>query len=465
MSRGSHDGSEPGIGSEWDVCNPAAPDAACTSTLASTDQPSTWVNATVEPDKWLQPDTPTATLRHEARSESADVASKLSVSPAYSMLPWDKPGMWPSARDSVRSVDPQASMPPSTAAAYAPDVGGPALSEPMPFMRQPSRLSMTAVRSTQRSRLPEGIVPHARPLNLRTINDSKQNAHLLEGASAQARQHDGISSRPDLLLLARKPVSLPGITLVEHRQQGGTTAQSDPLSNVHWEEASTPRYSPSGISQEHRHLSKEAFVAELLGQVQLPLQDSHTASPAQGNTAEQVTEAGHCQVSVTESVEQAVAWQRPLCRTSDDVGLANAEMQRLHQWLSIYGYSDAAVHVTATLADAPLPASIAGSDGKHVNVSSPVNAPLPAQKLADNLHRSNPYGLGISNRKEQVGPPLAARPYVQTDVGHLRPGTASNRTGSAVNQAVPPASSASSPMNGQDVALNRTVPSIWDLDM
>ena len=465
MSRDSRDGSEPGVGSEWDVCTPAATDAACTITLASAVQPSTRVKAAAQ-DKKPPPDTHTAAFHDMARSDSADVAPKLSVSPAYSMLPWDKPGMWPAAKDSMQSVEFPANMHPSTAAADAPSMDSGALSAPIPFMRQRSRLSVTAAGSLQQSSLPEGRRPHVRSLDSRIIHDSRQQAEPRETASAQRHQHDGISSRADRLPLAGNPsVTLSGFASVEDWQQGGTAAQSDPVNPAHRREASSPSASSAGFYKEDSHLSKEAFVAELLGHMQAPPQASRTAFPAQGNPAEQVVGTGYHYMSMMESQQQAVVWERPFSKTSDDGGSADAEIQSSHHWLSMHGYSDAAVQVTATLADAALPTSIPGSDGKHVAGPSPVIAPQWAQKLADHLHSSNPSGLSISTRKQQLGPPLEANTIIQTDVGHLWPSTASSRFDPATDPVVPPARSAQNPMNGQDVALKRTVPSIWDLDM
>ncbi len=464
-SVGSRDGSEPGIKSDWDVCLPAASDAACLITLVSTGQPRSWTNAAAEQEL---PATSRDGLTHRIQPEGADVVPKPSVSPAYSMLPWDKPGMWPAAKDSVQSMKSQANTQSSTAGKDAPVRGDAALSAPIAFMRQPSRLSATAAGSLQQPGLPESMKSHARPFDMRPMHGSRQHAPILEGASAQRRQHDGISSGADLQLPARNPsVTVPGFASVKHCQQGGTTAQPDPLSTAHCRGANTPKKSSLGTYQGLPHLSKEAFVAELLGHVQAPSQQSHTASPAQGSSAERMVEAGQYVISssMIDSAEQAVAWERPFSRTSEHSKSADAVMQSSRGWLSTHGYSDAAVHVTATLAEAALPASIAGSHGDHVKAPSPVNEPLPAQKLADIPYCSYPSSLCVSARKEQVGPPVSASLYAQTDVGHLWSGTASSRTGSAINLAVPPASNAQNPMNGQDVALNRTMPSIWDLDM
>ena len=139
----------------------------------------------------------------------------------------------------------------------------------------------------------------------------------LEATSAQRRQHDGTISWAHLqsstgstkTLWAREAfANSPGTASVEHLQQDGTAAQPDPLSDTYRKEAS-PASSSAGVHQVHMPLSKEAFVAELLGHMHGPRKDSHLAYPDR-----------HClqgsrQLCLDESADQAAAGDRNSSRT------------------------------------------------------------------------------------------------------------------------------------------------------
>lgn len=474
VSRGNHDRFEPGIGCGLDVCTPAAPDAACSITVAAIGQTSTGIEAPADQGELPVPDTPKATVNPKTMPEGAAVASTLSVSPAYSMLPWDEPGMWSGIGDSMHSRDPQAWRHPTIAGTGALATASAAHTVPVAFMHQPSRLSVTGAGEEEPSS-PEGVTSDTIPSSLRATHDSRWHMQTSEAASAQCHQHDGNISRAHLLgstgstntSWARDPfANPPGAASVEHCQQGGTAAQPDLLSNAHHREA-TPPSSSAGGYQEHPHLSREAFVAELLGHMHCPLADSHLALPARDNAALE----GPGQLQMDEPADQAAAWERHLGRTCNNGGSAEAEMQSSHHWLSMHGYSDAAVHVTATLTEAVKPPSTAKSDATRMKWPSPVSGPPPVhQKYTDSLpgaaqQSSTPCSLSISSNKNEGRPAADTCSALQTDVYYVRPGSPSSWTGCAILPAVLAAGNAQDRINVQGVALSRTMPSIWDLDM
>ncbi len=475
-SRGSRDGSEAGIGNEWDVCNPAAPDAACSITIASTARSGMRLTAGADRGKLPSPHTHTAVFSQGMRLEGAGSVLRPSVSPAYSMLPWDKPGIWPAVGDSMHNRDPQASVHPSTAALAVP---GAALSAPMTLTGQPSRLGVTVAGPLQQASIPEGLRPHARPFSLPTIHDRGQPAYISEVASAEHRRHDSTDAWADLpgsigstnsLWAGDRPHPLPEIASAEHGQHG-ITAPADLLSSVHLRRAQSPNDSPAEVHQEHLRVSRRSWEAASQGHMTGPLRNSHMALPAQRNAAVQMLEQGPGHTGLMESAGQAMAWGRAVSRTSCDGGSAEAEMQSAHHWLGMHGYSDAAVHVTANLAELRPPPGTAEADGKHVMDPSPMGAPPPAsRKLAGGLsgaiwHSSSPSSFSSSSSRKEVGPAVEAPSHFQRHASHVWQGTASSGTGSAIDSAVSAAGVAQKPINVQGVALNRTMPSIWDLDM
>ena len=418
-------------------------------------------------------DTPTATISPKTALEGTDVGTTLSVSPAYSMLPWDKPGMWSSSRSSVHGLDPHTGRDSSADLTGASLTASAAHAAPVAFMRQPSRLSVT-LSGEEEPISPEAITSDTRPSSLGALHDSRWHMQTLEASSAQRHQHHGIISWAHLpgstgsakTLWARDPfANSPGTASVEHFQPDGTAAQPDPLSDTYRREAS-PAISSAGMHQEHPHLSKEAFVAELLGHMHGLRTDSHLAFPAQKDAALQ----GPCQLHPDESADQAAAWGRHSSRTSYNGGSADAEMQSSHQWLSMHGYSDAAVHVTATLAEAVMPSSIAESDSMCLKGLSPVGGPPPVcQDCTDRLSGAvqqsfTPRSLRVSSNRREGGPAGDTSSALQTDVHHVRPATPSSGTNFATDSTGPAAGIAQERINVQGVALSRTMPSIWDLD-
>ena len=475
VSRGSCDGSEPGIGNEWDVCAPAEPDAVCKVALASTSQSGTWGDTAAKQSTVVPADTPAATVSQEADLEDADVAPQLSMSPAYSMLPWDKPGAWPAVGNSTHGMESQASMPPSIAS-YAPHAANAAPSAPAAFTHQPSRLSLTVAGPTQQPSPQEGTDSTARPLSSWKRLESRQHVYTLDPASAERHQHDGISIWADLpgstrsshATWSRGTFAAPPVAAsVEYGQHGGAFAQEDTLGNVQHDGAIPPSHSSVEPYHEHSYLSQEAPEANHLDHELRLTKDSHEAPSAQGGPAGHIFGQAPGHIRLVESASQAMAWGG----TSHSDGLPNAEMQRSHDWLHMHGYSDATVLVTATQAEDPSPLDTAEPGAKHARGSSLVKAPLPGtQMLADSLpgaiqHSAAPSSLNTSSSRIQMRSAADASSAWQPDANLMRPGTPNSRTSLANHPIGPAASSVQSPVNVQDVALNRTIPSIWDLDL
>ena len=376
----------------------------------------------------------------EQRPDDADVAPQLSMSPAYSMLPWDKPANWPAVGDSMHGMGSLASVQPSTAASDSSVMASAAPRAPVAFTHQPSRLSMTAAGSMQQPSPPKGMIPQARPFSLWTMHQNRQHVHALETASAERHQQDDISSWADLpgtmrspyAIWHRDPSAAPLVTAsMEYGQEGGTTAQADTLSTVHHKGADPPGHSSAESYQEHTHthLSEKDLGANVLSHMPGHLKDQHVAFPAQGSPAGQMLGQGPGHSHLLESVDQAMAWGG----SSHDDGSPDAKMQRSHHWLSMHGYSNATVHVTATWAEALSPPSTAESGGKHAKgLSSPVKAPLPtSQMLADSLpgaikHSAAPPSLKISSSSTQVRSAIDAGSAWQADANLVRPGTPSS---------------------------------------
>lgn len=174
-------------------------------------------------------------------------------------------------------------------------------------------------------------------------------------------------------------------------------------------------------------------------------------------------------------VRGQMSWEKPLGAALHDAGSADADMHASQRWLDMHGYSDAIVHVTASIPEAAPLVSIAEPKGKHAEVASSVHAPRAApQSIVDSVpgavqQSSGPCHLGGAISTKQ------ARVQVQHDelttgaeqlrLPSLSPATpSSGSAGTAKYAGISAASSAQKPVNGRDVALDRTMPSIWDMD-
>ena len=413
--------------------------------------------AAADPGKLPSHDTHTAA---SGKLEGAGAASRLSVSPANSMLPWDKPGIWPAVGDSMHSRDPQASMHSTTATS---DVPGAAPSVPVTLMGQPSRLSVTVAGTSQQPSIPEGLGHPPRPSSLPTVHDRGQPMYISQIPSAHHRQHDSIDFRGGLpgstnsLWAGRRSQRLP------EDGQHGTTAPADLLSRVHVSRAHASSGSPGQHHQEHARPSKGAWEAASQRHMTGPLKDSHMTVPAASDAALPMLEQGPGHTGPMESAGQAMAWGRPSSRSLCGGGSAEAEMQSAHHWLGMHGYSDAAVHVTANVAERGPPHGTVEPEGKHVmGPSSMATLQAVSEKLADGLPGAIQHGYSRASRER---PLVDAPSTLQRDTSHVWQGTASSGTEYAVISTGSAASFAQNPINVRGVALNRTMPSIWDLDI
>ena len=174
-------------------------------------------------------------------------------------------------------------------------------------------------------------------------------------------------------------------------------------------------------------------------------------------------------------VRGRVSWEEPLGATLRDAGSADADMHASQRWLDMHEYSDAVVHVTASLPKATQLVNITEPKGKHAEAASSVHAPRAApQSIVDSV----PGAVQQSSGHCHLGGPMSTKQacvQVQHDkltsgaeqlrLPSLSPATPSfGSAGTATYASISSASSAQEPVNLRDVALDRTMPSIWDMD-
>jgi hypothetical protein len=167
--------------------------------------------------------------------------------------------------------------------------------------------------------------------------------------------------------------------------------------------------------------------------------------------------------------------EEPLRPILHDLGSADADMHASQGWLDMHGYSDVVVHVTASSPKAEALLSIAEPKGKHAEVASSVHAPGAApQPLVDYVLGAVQQSSGLCHLGRAVSTKQA---HVQVQHNELSAGAqqlhlpslspatpSSGSAGNAMHASISAASSSQKPVNGQDVALDRTMPSIWDMD-
>lgn len=174
-------------------------------------------------------------------------------------------------------------------------------------------------------------------------------------------------------------------------------------------------------------------------------------------------------------VRGRMSWEKPLGAALRDAGSADADMHASQRWLDLHGYCDAVVHVTASLPKAAQLLNVPEPKGKHAEAASSVHAPRATpQSIVDSVpgavqQSSGPCHLGgaMSTKQAcvQVEQDELTSGAEQLRLPSLSPATpSSGSAGTATYASISAASSAQEPVNLRDVALDRTMPSIWDMD-
>jgi len=502
--RGSEGGDvalRPSISSDWDVSAPLSRDAIKAVTADSARLQTATGTEVTDHSKPSVLETPSSVSADDRGYQGAQAASALSISPAYSMLPWDKVGAWPSGNNSLyRQVrqDP-----------------------PVAYKHQPSRLSITIPRASLPTSLSlpgdlDGEVAHARAVKLAALHESKQrlfgssdpSVSILGITSAESR-HPGATStlaNPPIGVdrsstdwhkhsMQSRPgpsVSIQGIASVERHEPAAADSPPDPPSSTGSLSTDWHRDSTVGLHQGLPHISRNSSPTDPPTQVAGAIRSSYKFLSAQeGGMARHFPERVPGHKSFAEYAERAMPWDRLSSETLPDSVSADAEMQHSQKWLSMHGYSDAIVHVTATLPKATALLSAAGADSKAAVGASPmIGPPQVSQMFVDSLPGAiqqsyAPGRLSIAASRQQSllqsSSGMDAGCDLQMHESPAQPVTPnSKQSGMAIEEnprilhlqnlqnmqnSASAASSAQKPVNGQDVALDRTIPSIWDLDV
>ena len=143
----------------------------------------------------------------------------------------------------------------------------------------------------------------------------------------------------------------------------------------------------------------------------------------------------------------------------------------------LQGYSNARVHTSAAPATAIF-ASACASEGKHSDTAVSLSVSQTAATSATHSlpgavqqHFSGPFSLSLTSVQTQVASPLlkemdAALHYgTFTEVPVLPEVACTDAMRSYSDATVSAQSCTQKPVKGQDVPVDRTIPSIWDLDM
>jgi len=486
--RGSEGGDvalRPSISSNWDVSAPVSHDAVKALTADSARLQTAIGTEVTDHSKPSVHETPSSVSADDRGHQGAQAASALSISPAYSMLPWDKVGAWPSGNNSLYRQDP-----------------------PVAYKHQPSRLSMTIPRASLPTSLSlpgdlDGEVAHARAVKLAALHESKQrlfgsfdpSVSILEITSAESRHPGATSTLADPPIgvdrsstdwhkhsMQSHPgpsVSIQGIASVKRHEPAAADSPPDPPSSTGSLSTDWHRDSTAGLHQGLPHISRNSSETDPPTQVAGAIRSSYKFLSAQeGGMARHFPERVPGHKSFAGYAERAMRWDRLSSETLPDSASADAEMQHSQKWLSMHGYSDAIVHVTATLPKATAMLSAAGADSKApVGASPMIGPPQVSQMFVDSLPGAiqqsyAPGRLSIAASRQQS--PLQsisgmdAGCDLQMHKSPAQPVTPNSKQfGMAIeeNPSASAASSAQKPVNGRDVALDRTIPSIWDLDV
>ena len=150
---------------------------------------------------------------------------------------------------------------------------------------------------------------------------------------------------------------------------------------------------------------------------------------------------------------------------------AHTDLSRLQ------GYSDATVHISATLLDCRF-AFAGAADGKHSDAA--VSMPVSQTAATSAIHSlpgtvqqqvSGPFSLSLSSLQTQASASLHKEVSAALHSGSYTRGSVwpemlcSDSVRSSSDTTVSAQSCAQKQVKGQDVAVDRTMPSIWDLDM
>ena len=172
-------------------------------------------------------------------------------------------------------------------------------------------------------------------------------------------------------------------------------------------------------------------------------------------------------------VRGPMSWEKPLGAALRDAGSADMDMHASQQWLDMHEHSDAIVHVTASLPKAAQLVNITEPQGKHAEAASSVHAPRAApQSIVDSVpgavqQSSGPCHLSgaISTKQAHVQHDELTSGAEQLRLPSRSPATpSSGSAGTATYASISAASSSQKPLNLRDVAFDRTMPSIWDMD-
>lgn len=438
----------------WHGHSYAAFDAACTVTAAIPAQQVPSSHAKGHQSRLASSGGARIASAHGKASEGAQTLQTIGTTPAYSMLPWDKPGLWPAGSESMHSQAPFHSGDAGKATPSVPGATGNAMPEHRPYVGQPSAGSVAMHGLSQQP------------------GSAAERLSVRPGDFGAAFSQDSIFSSSS---------SSPGPGTVTHHStashsQVAYSGSAHISGSVDSLPAAGPRESFADVDVRFTHPSQQHTAAASLSAPRNSDVALHTGSFGLRVTAKQLPAQAMGYMSPGAFAQGMVPWERQHSDTPQESLTTAADGHQPQHWLQ--ESSDATVHITANAHTGKLHMVRDAELGHAEKASSKAVSLESSQSMLDSLpgaiqQSSVPCSLisrGDAANKHQLSAQLqqevTAASYLQAYTGLSWPGSPSSapiRT--AVDASASAANSAHKPVNGQDVAVDRTMPSIWDLDL